>query len=174
MADSLFQKLLPGSFASLSPAMRRVHDERLSKQLQGRCDVQRGHHWLVRWLAPIALLPPNAKDSPLSVLIETDKNSETWTRNFNGHRMRSHLWAHDKLLAERLGAVTLLFSLQVEQGRIEWRVAGARFLGMPLPLNWFAGACAIEQLIDGRYTFDVRATLPLVGLLVHYQGWLAE
>jgi len=48
----------------------------------------------------------------------------------------------------------------------------ARALGVPLPARWFAGVAARESEADGRYCFDVRAALPLAGLLVHYRGWL--
>jgi len=47
-----------------------------------------------------------------------------------------------------------------------------RVLGIPLPAAWFAGVHAREYERDGRYRFDVVATLPLIGLLVHYHGWL--
>ena len=164
---------MQGSFSDLPEALRRIHDPR-SKQLNGRCDVERGGNWLVRWLAPSASLPPSGGDVPLIVSIRVDEQGETWTRNFGGHRMQSRLWVRDSLLAERLGAITLLFVLTAVEGRIEWRVAAARFLGMPLPMSWFVGASATEAIIDGRYTFDVSATLPLVGLLVRYRGWLAE
>jgi hypothetical protein len=122
----------------------------------------------------MASLPPSVSDVPLRVTIRVDQQGETWARNFGGHRMQSRLWARDSLLAERLGATILLFSLTAVEGRIEWRVVAVRFLGVPLPLSWFAGACATEAIVDGRYTFDVSATLPLVGLLIRYRGWLAE
>jgi hypothetical protein len=154
--------------------IQRVHDNRARKVLRGRCLVERGRHSFVRILAPIASLPSSADDVPISVEISMGMGDETWARNFDGHVMRSRLWAQDDLLAERLGAVTLLFKLRAIGGRIVWQVVGARFLGVPLPTSWFAGAGATEEVIDGRYTFDVRATLPLVGLLVHYRGWLSE
>jgi len=171
---SLFARLLPASFDELPGIVQRVHDARVSKHLNGRCDVQRGKGLLAKCLAALASLPPSQVDAPLSVAIAVDAAGETWRRDFDGHRMQSRLWAHGALLAERLGPVTLLFSLHVEDAKLIWRVAGAHFLGAPLPASWFAGAGATEQVVDGRYRFDVRATLPLVGLLVHYNGWLAE
>jgi hypothetical protein len=161
------------SFSDLPEALRRIHDDR-SKQLHGRCNVERGASWLVRWLAPMMSLPPGGSDVPLTVAIRVDDQGETWTRNFGGHRMQSRLLAHDPLLAERLGATTLLFTLSAVAGRIEWRVVAVRFLGVPLPLSWFAAAAATEAIVDGHYTFDVSATLPLVGLLIRYRGWLGE
>jgi hypothetical protein len=122
----------------------------------------------------MASLPLSGSDVPLSVTIRVDQKGETWARNFGGQRMQSRLWACGSLLAERLGATTLLFTLSAVAGRIEWRVVAVRFLGVPLPVSWFAGACATEAIVNGRYTFDVSATLPLVGLLIRYRGWLAE
>ena len=55
---------------------------------------------------------------------------------------------------------------------LTWRLVRVRALGLPLPLGWFGGVRAREFERDGRYRFDVRAALPGIGLLVHYQGWL--
>jgi len=171
---SVFQRVMGRSFGELPALVQRVHDARPSKKFHGLCDVTRGCHWLVKWLAPIAMLPPTGVDVALKVTIDSNARSETWTRDFNGHLMCSSLWAQGELLAERLGLITLLFTLRVEQRRLEWRVVGAKYLGLPLPTNWFAGARATEQMSEGCYVFDVRATLPVVGLLVHYHGRLAE
>jgi hypothetical protein len=43
-----------------------------------------------------------------------------------------------------------------------------------LPVSWFANTFAVEAMIKGRYTFDVRASLPWIGPLIRYRGWLAE
>jgi hypothetical protein len=64
------------------------------------------------------------------------------------------------------------FKLNVETGEIIWRIARVRALGiLPLPTSWFSGVQARESGIGGRYRFDVRAEMPVVGLLVHYRGW---
>jgi hypothetical protein len=86
--------------------------------------------------------------------------------------MPSRLWARDGRLHERLGLVTFAFRLQANEGAIEWTVERVHALGLPLPPRWFDGVAARESESDDRYTFDVRATLPLVGLLVRYRGWL--
>jgi hypothetical protein len=41
-----------------------------------------------------------------------------------------------------------------------------------MPASLFDGVVAREFQFDGRYRFDVRADLPVIGLLVHYIGWL--
>jgi Domain of unknown function (DUF4166) len=173
MSESLFGHLLKQSFNELPPAIRKVHDAR-SKCLRGKGDVTRGAHWLVKWLAPFASLPPTSNNIPIAVEIVVHPQGETWSRSFNGHLMQSHLRAAEPLLAERLGAMTLFFRLHGDANGIHWHVAGAKCLGVPLPTKWFTGAVAREQILNERYSFDVRAALPIVGLLVHYRGWLSE
>lgn len=129
---------------------------------------------MVGLLAQLASLPPSGRDIPITVNIDVDAVGETWTRNFAGHRMRTRLWQEGDFLAERLGPITLRFALSVRNGSIEWRVAGARFFGVPLRAVWFVTASASENVIQGRYAFAVEAGLPLVGLLIRYQGWLIE
>ena len=44
---------------------------------------------------------------------------------------------------------------------------------LPLPAGWFEGVRCRECERDGRYAFLVEANLPLIGLVVRYEGWLA-
>jgi len=45
--------------------------------------------------------------------------------------------------------------------------------GIPLPRRLAPGGIAYESAEDGRFRFFVEITLPLIGLIVRYQGWLA-
>ena len=86
--------------------------------------------------------------------------------------MTSSLRARDGLLEERLGPTTFRFVLAADRERITWKVVGVRVLGVPVPASWFSGVRASESVAGGRYRFDVEASLPVVGLLVRYQGTL--
>jgi hypothetical protein len=174
LESSLFERLLADSFAELPAITRRVHDSRTTKCLRGRCDVIRGSHWAVALLSSLASLPPNGAGVPTAVTIDSDIDGETWTRQFGRHRMRTRLWKAGHLLAERLGPVSLYFSLTVREGCLEWRVVRARFLGLPIPAKWFVTSVATERVVDNRYAFEVAAEIPLIGSLIRYRGWLAE
>jgi hypothetical protein len=173
-ARSLFHRALGDAFSSLPLALQTIHDDSARKVWSGRCDIEQGRGLLIRLMGAIASLPPTGRDVPVSVEIAANAVSETWTRNFGGHVMRSTLKLHNGLLSERLGPVALRFELCNEQGAIEWRLRAVRYLGLPLPTRFFAGICARETLADNRYTFYVHVSLPLLGLLIRYQGWLAE
>jgi hypothetical protein len=49
-----------------------------------------------------------------------------------------------------------------------------RCCGLPLPRALWPAIEASESQDDGRFCFDVRIALPLVGRLVHYRGWLTD
>ena len=86
--------------------------------------------------------------------------------------MPSRLWREGDVLCERLGMATFGFHLEVVNEAIVWRVVRVGVFGVSLPPRWFTGVGARESADGERYTFDVWASLPLVGMLVHYTGWL--
>jgi len=106
------------------------------------------------------------------VTIRRNAGGETWTREFAGHPMVSSLRARGGLLEERLGPTTFRFALAADRERITWKVVGVRVLGVPVPVSLFSRVRASESVSDERYRFDVEAHLPVVGLLVRYQGTL--
>lgn len=168
----LFRRLIGVDFDSLPHAVRALHDGRAERLLDGRCDVERGTSLLSRLLANLTALPAAGRDVPLAVVIRADAGGETWTRTFRGRRMRSTLRARGELLEEHLGPATFLFRLAAADGTIVWTLESVRALGVPLPATWFRGVTARESADESRYCFDVRAVLPVAGLLVHYRGEL--
>jgi Domain of unknown function (DUF4166) len=167
----LFHSVLGEAYASLPPALRALHAG--SGRWRGEAVVERGQGLLSRLCVWLTQLPP-AGAHPVDVEIVARHDGEHWIRRYGGsHAMPSRLWMAGGALCERLGPVTLHYRLTIEDAAIVWRVAGIRILDLlPLPGRWFAGVVARESDGDGRYRFDVRAQLPVVGLLVHYRGWL--
>jgi hypothetical protein len=139
----------------------------------GRADILRGAHPLARLCAAMTGLPPAMRDAPTRVVFTADHERETWERDFDGSRMASVLTCRNGLLCERLGPVQFRFELQLREGAIWWVVRGVRLLGLvPLPAGLFQGVRCREREAGGRYEFLVEAALPMVGLLIRYEGWL--
>jgi hypothetical protein len=175
-APLLFPELLGERFDALPPKVRDLHLGSGTQRLVGEVTVDRGSGWLSRLCAWATRLPP-AGAGPIAVDICAAPCAERWTRHIAGHAMPSRLWADQGLLCERLGLVTFGFRLAVEENAsgdraLVWRVAQVRALGIALPTVWFTDVVARESQRGERYCFDVRAVLPLVGLLVRYEGWL--
>lgn len=167
--EPLFARLLGSQFAALPPTVQRIHLRHGGATYAGEVTVERGTALLARVCIWAARLPP-AMRGPIGVDIDAGAACERWTRRVGRHAMRSRLWVANGLLCERLGLVTFGFELSVEDNQLIWRVARVRALGIPLPAAAFEQVLARESEVDGRYTFDVTAALPLAGPLVHYRG----
>ena len=175
-AVPLFPRVLGPDFDTLPPTVQRLHRTPGAGRWQGEVEVERGRHLLARIFAWVTHLPP-AGAGPVVVEIDAVDSHERWVRRIGGRAMPSRLWAGQGamagLLCERLGAVLFGFAMGVEDAAIVWRVSRVRVFGwLPLPARAFAGVIARESERDGRYRFDVRAEMPVAGLLVHYRGWL--
>jgi hypothetical protein len=179
-AASVHAQVLGPSYRRLPPLLQGIHDSRAIKRYAGRCSIRGGNNWIARAICRLASLPRAQDDVAVSVVIErcesgeTSETCETWTRRFGAHEMRSMLRAGRHGLDERFGPIVLTFELIAGADRIDWRLKRARLLLLPLPISWFNGCGATEEIADGRYCFDARASISGIGLLVHYRGWLAE
>jgi hypothetical protein len=168
----LFRRLIGERFDALPGPLRAVHEGAPRRVFSGQCRVERGTGFLSRICGAVASLPPAAATVPIEVTIEARGAIETWNRNFAGKSMRSTLTDREGLLEERLGPTVFRFALVAEGAAIDWRLVGVRSLGVPLPLAWFDKVSARESVEGELYRFDVRAELPVAGLLVHYRGTL--
>lgn len=168
----LFQRVLGDDFHTLPLAVRALHLRSGRHHYRGQVEVRRDRNplsWLLAWATR---LPPPGRGA-IKVDIDANEHSESWIRTVGTAAMPSRLWLQDDLLCEQLGLARFGFRLTVEEDAIVWRVARVQALGLPLPVRWFRSVQARESADErGRYCFDVSASMPIAGLLVHYRGWL--
>ncbi len=172
MTAPLFAQVLGAGFGPLAPQVKALHSVRGRQRWSGQGQVLRGTHWLVAPCAWLARLPPTS-DVPVSVVFVVDADGEQWQRQFGTARMHSRLWQRDGRLFEQLGAVRFRFGLREAAGQILWRAERAWAFGLlPLPTRWFAQVHCREREHAGRYEFLVDVSMPLIGRLIRYEGWL--
>ncbi|HEY1069843.1 MAG TPA: DUF4166 domain-containing protein [Thermomonas sp.] len=170
---TLFQQALGAAFFNLPEAVRRLHAVRGTVRYAGMATVERGGNPLARLGARITGLPKPGRDVPITVEFVADAKRETWRRAFGGMRMQTRLAFKAGQLRERLGPLHFRYRLHPGSEALWWQVAGVRVFGLvPLPAGWFEGVRCREREHDGRYEFLVEARLPLVGLVIRYEGWL--
>ena len=85
---------------------------------------------------------------------------------------RSVQYERGGLLRERVGPSTFVFALETSADGMALKLRGVRFLGVPLPRFLAPSVRTFESERDGRYHFEVEASLPLLGRIVRYAGWL--
>ena len=173
----LFATRLGKDFTALPTIVQRVHSGK-TLTLTGTARITRGAGLLSRLFALASSLPAATDHTPVQVQIDALGHlKESWRRQFGRSRMPSLLsGASNGLLRERLGLVHFDFELRAcaDLQGFDWIVKRIRVLGfLPLPVSWFSEVHAKSYAENGHYRFLVHAQMPIIGLLVRYEGNLS-
>jgi hypothetical protein len=171
--ESLFATAIGPDFRDLPEPIRAAHTPGRHLVLRGKASITGAETTVGGAIARLFGLPQTAGSVPLTVTMSAEPGRETWVRDFGGHRFRSVLSRRAGGLSERFGALTFALHVPTSAVGLDMRVVGWRLGPLPLPVRLAPAADARERLdSDGRFSFDVAITLPLVGRLVRYRGWL--
>lgn len=173
-SPALFQSLLSAAdWSLLAPAVQRMHGDGHVLEASGMVQVDGDQRAIARWVRRVLSLPAPGAHQAITVTIERRGTHEVWTRRFASGFMRSTLHTHlQTRLRERLGPVSLYFSLHRDGDAIDWQLDRVQLLGLPLPRAWCGKVLSRSGAHDGRYAFDIDTRLPWVGQLIAYRGWL--
>ena len=73
---------------------------------------------------------------------------------------------------ETVGALRIALRVDVTDGAWRWQPRRVWVHGMRVPMVLMPQVDASKRIEDGRYVFEVRVTLPMLGLLFAYGGRL--
>ncbi len=76
------------------------------------------------------------------------------------------------LLCERFGALAFVQALGIDDDRLLLVMRRWTLFGVVLPFFLAPRSNSYETVDDGKFHFHVEISLPIVGLLVRYRGWL--
>ncbi len=176
MASDIYSQVLGKDWWALAENIRLAHA--VDQEARGGFCISHGTGWLARQLARWLHLPKAAKLADTSLKITTEGTGERWERQFDGEAFTTRQWiGKGGHLVERLGGCELYFKLRVEDGKLFYEQHAAKLclgaLSIPLPLTCAPHVSATE-ISDGRKSVlvSVTVTLPLVGLLIAYEGYL--
>jgi hypothetical protein len=172
LAPPLYARILGDRFATLPPAVRRLHDFCRDSGARGEGRVEKGRGWAARTIAAAMRFPPEGH-WPLHVAFEEREGAERWIRDFGGHRFSSELSQSGPRAVERFGPLRFEFDLPSDRHGLEMHIRRWSALGIPLPLILAPRIEAREWEEQGRFRFAVAVSLPLVGDVVRYSGWLS-
>ncbi len=141
---------------------------------KGTCDITCGTGWIAALLLKLGGFPNAGQDVPVTLSTTHAEDAAMWVRNFGGHQTRSRIVLTDNgLIAEKFGPFTLAMRPELRGDALALPVAGFKVLGIPVPaFLWPRSETTETSDSDGCYVFDVSASMPIIGPLIRYQGYL--
>ncbi len=177
-SEPVYRQVMAGAFDAMPDAWRAMHDLRAGAlTVEGRASVRRGRGMLARLAGWMMRFPRSGEDQPVKVRFERQGNTEVWTRTIGGRSFRSLQSPGQgrsvRLLVERFGPLAVAMAPTTNDGRMGLAIRRFSLFGIPLPLWLAPTTTAHEEIVDGRFHFDVEIGHPLTGMIVLYRGWLA-
>ncbi|MYZ46264.1 SDR family NAD(P)-dependent oxidoreductase [Rhizobiales bacterium L72] len=167
----LYRRIMGARFDALPPLVRELHEVHRDGGASGEGEVVRGGSPVAGLIARMMRFPPAGRHK-LHVAFRESGGIETWTRDFGGHRFRSRLGVRAGHLVERFGPLRFHFELPSDGAGLRMEMRSWSAFGIPLPMALAPQSLAREWQEGDRFRFEVPVSLPLVGLVVRYTGWL--
>lgn len=176
----IFESFLkPPTFKQLPASLQKFHSATGQPVWQGKANIENGKSILAKLVLRVMKLPRAGTDIPVTVAIERcispdGERSENWTRSFD-HQTFSSIMKHNKNddFTESFGWLSFTIDLHADQKCINLPISHWHIGRLPLPLKLAPKLEAMEfEDTQGRFNYDVKIKLPLIGMLVHYKGWL--
>lgn len=167
------------TFDMMPAALRALHGHTGAPVWSGRSEVTAADWFLPRLVAKLFGFPASGSEIPVTVTVDREVtadgfSTETWIRNFSGQCFSSVLRHHqDGTFWETFGPVSFRLGLAADRETLVMPVIGWKLGALPLP-RFLAPRSQTREYQDeqGRFCFDVKLTLPVLGLFAHYRGWL--
>jgi len=167
----LFGQILGAKFDALPEPIRSMHAVPFPKVSEGCCTVHRGRNRIARLIATLLRLPLERPEAPIQVHMHRHRGYEVWERKIANRSFASRLRGLDgRQVVEKIGPVAFRFDLVADAGKLSMVLRGTSIFGIALPKGLWPQIKAAETVVDESFHFDVSVALPLVGLVVAYQG----
>ncbi|WP_417481166.1 DUF4166 domain-containing protein [Maricaulis sp.] len=174
----LYQRLLGAGWGSLPPVTRALHAPDPVALFEGRADISRGSHPLARLAAGLLRLPQAGIGVPARIMVSRAGEGELLERWYQGRRFATVQGERAGLLHERFGPLRLGFRLTASPEGIDFHQQRVALWFIPLP-SWLAPRVQARERFEpgvngaeDAHLFDVRLTLPGIGLVIAYRGRL--
>jgi hypothetical protein len=175
---SIYQTKLGTKFNQLPTILQNFHSLDGPKHWRGQASISGGQGIIARSVRWLFGFPAPTDEVQVDVKVVNGAKSgvsfERWQRVFGNKSFHSVL-SHEKNdgFIERFGILGFKIGLDVHDQGIIMPVIGWKIGPIPLPLCLAPKSETLEfQDNQGRFRFDVKVSLPIIGLLMHYQGWL--
>ena len=172
----VYRRVLEHRYKHLAQPLQVLHHVTATSRFRGRSRVERGGNPLSWLVASLLRFPKAGQDVPVEVELSVKRRVETWVRRFDGKEFRSTqeygTGRYEGLIVEKFGPMSFGLALVEEDGNLYLILRRWDMFGLVMP-KWLAPRIvAFEHAARDRFNFSVKMSLPLIGLIVAYRGWL--
>ncbi|KZK86237.1 Saccharopine dehydrogenase [Pseudovibrio sp. Ad13] len=171
-----FKQVLGSAFNLLPTALQNFHGSGQKQTWQGQAVVHRGSGLLSKMIGRVFGFPKTNDAANVCVTQIPDENGLSWTRSFDGKEFESFLKVgrgkDSYLLSEQFGPVKVALALVLDEGKLRFIPRRWSIFSIPMPRILLPHGESFEQETDGRFSFDVQISAPVVGHIVSYKGYL--
>ncbi|WP_164661708.1 DUF4166 domain-containing protein [Tropicibacter sp. Alg240-R139] len=172
----LYRRILGDVFDDLPPKLRALHGSAKPRRWSGQAEVRRGTGRVASVLGWIMRLPPPGDAVPVSVDFIPDNVGEVWMRDFGGKQFKSYQFMRSNsplgVAQERFGMINVTVAFHSNGDRRALVPVSWSMIGVPLPKALLPTGESFETQVDDRFVFDVEITMPWIGRIAAYRGWL--
>lgn len=173
---ALYPSLLGAAWNSLATPDQHAHCNGAEISRTGVFRIEAAKNWFGRLLARVLRLPKPSPAASVRLIVQPTANGETWRREFDGHPLVT-FQSRDRQgrLLERFAGLEIRVRLAVENGGLVYHQVGAALWRGLVPLPACLAPCVVgSEMPDGpdAVRVNVRVTMPLIGLLIAYEGRL--
>jgi hypothetical protein len=175
----LVARILGNRWSEIPETLRKLHDVNDGATWHGEATVTRGTSLLSKFIAAVVGFPPAGATVPVKVTLQRRGDSETWRRDFSGHRFSSVITTSNRgryaaLFRERFGPVSVGMALVIDGETLHLVPMVWSLFGIPMPKRMLPRGRMCEYSDSGRFRFHVEIRLPFAGHVVTYAGWLVR
>lgn len=176
VAGTLYQRVLGEAFDRLVEPVRTLHSFETMARYRGEALIKGAANPLSAIVARLFGFPRGGQGVPVDVTLTQVDGVETWTRTFGGRTLQSRQeegrGRYEGLVVERFGPTRFGMAVTEADGRLRLVLRRWDVLGVPMPRWLMPRVLSGEHADDGRFHFLVDISVPVLGRLVRYEGWL--
>jgi hypothetical protein len=174
--ETNYQTVMGESFGRLAQPLQDMHSGSKAFSVKGKANVSGSDGVLAKLARLMIGFPARGQDVVVRVEFQFVGDREIWTRHFSEVKFVSQQFKgqgrYQGLMVEKFGLLSFGMAVVERNGTLQLGMRCGDILGIPFPRFLLPRIAAQEHGADGKFNFDVQIGLPLVGQVVHYQGWL--
>jgi hypothetical protein len=171
-ARSMYERAMGEQFQRLPDVVQKFHRLAGKHVLHGEVQTDAPSSALAKLMALCLGTPTQASGGKIRFELDAASDTEIWTRYFPSRTMTSRMRLVGREVVEQLGPARLAFEICEMSGTLQMRLQRLRFVGIPCPQWLLPRIVAEETADDERFCFRVQASLPIVGVVASYRGYL--